>query len=121
MKTVQRIQMEMQDLHAGGAEGMVATVEARINQGSVIETMENPRPYAVKGADFALIQKDGAGQKIVIYMGRWKRHAGGEILSEFRGGTPNAAVQIIEIVVRGEIAPELIQMANLGSLRSLCK
>lgn len=113
------LQSQLQSLTTQTGNDMMARVEMRANFGSVVEGKENFRSYQIPGIVQGYIQENFNDTKIVLYLGRWEKVSGDEILQHFDLSGSNAAVHFMEIVITGAIADTLAHSIDIAALKSL--
>ncbi|HNV47215.1 MAG TPA: hypothetical protein PLE73_02990 [Spirochaetota bacterium] len=120
-KRAEELQKEMEALQKGAtpAEGVSVTVRYRCNGSSSVTLGSECKPVSIPGAKYAFMCESANQTTVAIYLGRWTSSGGSIALADSQKNAANTSPQAIEIVVFGQSASTVQDMARKINLRSL--
>lgn len=120
-KRAEELQKEMEALQKGAtpAEGASVTVRYRCNGSSSVTLGSECKPVSVPGAKYAFMCESANQTTVAIYLGRWTSSGGIIAIADSQKSAANTSPQAIEIVVFGQSASTVQDMARKINLRSL--
>jgi hypothetical protein len=118
-KKLQKLQEELDGLNATPAGRMTARILVRSNPVKTAGIIRGGSEFTVPGAKYAYLTDDKKGKKLVLYLGRWNRRGEYGIYPEIVKERSNASVQIIEVIIEGDLAEQLAKTMNLKVLNLL--
>lgn len=118
-KKLQKLQDEMDGLSAAPAGRLTARVLVRINPSGSAGNVRGGSEISLPGAKFAYLVEDKKSKKVVIYLGRWNRRGEFAIYPDIALDRSNVSVQLMEVIIEGDIAERLAGAMNLKGLLAL--
>jgi hypothetical protein len=118
-KKLQKLQAEMDSLNSTPAGKMTAVIIVRINNAATAGNIRGGIEIPLPGAKYAYLIEDRKAKKAVFYLGRWNRRGEYVIFPELVKDQSNASVQIIEVIIEGDMAEQMAKTMNLKALNSL--
>ncbi len=104
------------------ADNVTALIMFRVN--SIFSSnfdISRAKPIFVEGAAYAFYNDTPGDKKVGLYVGRWKQAKGNLVNPWLMKDRPGHEVQLVEIVITGEIALELARRLDVKLLASLIK
>ncbi len=116
---LKKLQAELDGLTSTPAGKMTAGILVRINHVTTSGNIRGGDEIQLPGAKYAYLIDDRKGKKLVLYLGHWNRRGEYGVYPEIVKDRSNSSVQIIEVIIEGDIAEQLAKTMNLKILNSL--
>lgn len=116
---LRKIQEEMDGLNATPAGMMTARIQVRINHTAIAGNIRGGSEYRLPGAKYAFLIDEKKGRRLVLCLGRWNRKGEYGIYPEMAKLSSNVSVQVVEVIIEGDIAEQLAKTIDLQALNSL--
>ncbi len=118
-KKLLKLQEELDGLNATPAGKMTARILVRINHIAAAGNIRGGSEFQLPGAKFAYRIEDKKGGKLALYLGRWNRRGEFGVYPEIAKLASNVSVQLIEVIIEGDIAEQLAKTMDLKVLNLL--